>query len=666
MSGEGGGGAAPPAEGSAETETRDPDLGGESSATSDRARSTSTRWASAFDPALGVLLAIVVLGPGLRPGPLLNLDLLVTPEIPVPNGIYGLGPALSQRVPLFVLFGVLSPLVGGPAATKLFFVGCIAAGFVGMTRLAARGAGPIAARAAAVLWVAGPFLLTRLSVGHLPFVFLVAVLPWVVGPLLEPARRPRHTFLAMAALAFGGPATGTLGLAIALVGFLAGRARRPLAVAAAVGIPTLLWAAPTVVLLWAGARVTGAGRFPTAANGVSGWLALPAGGGFWIPVLQVGATGAVAAGFGVGVVALAAFGARRTAGGKVLAAVGVLGIVLAVASAVPGVRRVYGGLSDLPFGAPLRESHRFLVLWLLWAAPAAAAGATRLGDLLAGRVDRRRSTRPGPVPRQVLAAAPSAVFAVAVLALSAGGWWGMHGALRPVTIPAGWFEARDLVRAEPGTTVVLPWTEYPPLSFLPPGRNAFNPVPDVLGGDTISSYNPALGDGRQQEQVDRRAWYLDDALAGQEPLGPAFRAVGARWVVLVHQKGAPADAVRLDGDTAAFTLVLRNPDVSVYRVAGWQGTVTEPDGRTSDFDRPIPPLITTDAPPGSTLDVAGAPGWVRGWFHPASITASGRLRLPGSGGGPVWFWPAPVLVGIDGAIAIASAVMLGRIRRREV
>ena len=59
----------------------------------------------------GIALGLLVLGPGLGPGPLLNLDLLVTPSIPVPNGIFGLGPALTQRVPFFAILAAGSWLV---------------------------------------------------------------------------------------------------------------------------------------------------------------------------------------------------------------------------------------------------------------------------------------------------------------------------------------------------------------------------------------------------------------------------------------------------------------------------------------------------------------------------------------------------------------------------
>ena len=78
-----------------------------------------------------MLVGLLVVGPGLGGGSLLSLDLLVTPEMAVPPGVYGLGPALSQRVPLFVLVGWLAALVGGPVAVKVLLVGWVAVGFAG-------------------------------------------------------------------------------------------------------------------------------------------------------------------------------------------------------------------------------------------------------------------------------------------------------------------------------------------------------------------------------------------------------------------------------------------------------------------------------------------------------------------------------------------------------
>jgi len=746
--------------------------------------SRSTGRVDRLDVVVGLALAVVVMGPGLRPGPLLNLDLLVTPEIPVPNGIWGLGPALSQRVPMFALFGLGSALVGGPLTMKAFFLVGLTAGFVGMSRLVASigseptsqppsaasatspspsapstasasspssnpSASPTASRrpsaplpsvvsppavaaspgsglatdrlgrcAAAGLWVAGPFLVTRLAVGHVQFVWLVALLPWLLPALLRPSRHLRATFVALVALAFGGPATGTLGLVVVAVGLVAERlpsraaptsqapsaatsasraepaapseptptsapvptvpgsggvtpgsvavapgpgegasgGSRPVAVVGLAGAASLLWIAPTLVLLWAGAQVAGSGRFATQADGVDGWLALLGGGGFWSPTRQIGGSGAGMALGSLVLVGLALAGRRRLGDlGRPLVLVGAVGLVLTAASAVPGVRGAYDGLSGLPIGAPLRESQRFLVLWLAWLAPAAAAGAPVVADLV-----RRRLRGWGGRSTAGLVQAVRAVPLVVVVLLSVGGWWGMQGVFRPVTFPDGWAQVRDAVRAEPGPTVALPWNEYPPLDLID-GRHAFNPLPDYLGGDVISSYDPLFDPSTpSQEQVDRRAWHLDAALRTAGPLGPAVTEVGARWVVVVHQPGWEPVDQRLAAEPAAFEPVIRNRDATLWRVRSWRAPVVGPDGSGHDLDRPLQPFLRTDAPGGSVVGVAGAPGWVQGWFRPVGVTEAGLLELPDGGSGPVWFWPAPVLVLLDAVVLVAAATAARR------
>src|SRR5437764_9449177 len=83
----------------------------------------------------GAALALLVLGPALAPGSLLNLDLVFTPTIPVPRGVWALGPELSRRVPLGVALAWASTIIGGPLAGKLPLGGPIAIAFVGLWRL---------------------------------------------------------------------------------------------------------------------------------------------------------------------------------------------------------------------------------------------------------------------------------------------------------------------------------------------------------------------------------------------------------------------------------------------------------------------------------------------------------------------------------------------------
>jgi len=606
---------------------------------------------------VGLLLGLVVLGPGLAGGSMLSLDLLVTPDIPVPNGMYGLGPALSQRVPLFAVLGLSSAVVGGPVTTKVLIVAFIATGFAGAARLvrvvapAGIPVGVAGQLAAGLLWAGGPYALTRVGVGHINLVWVVAILPWVLPRLCRPADHIPSTYLAALALAIGGPGGGTLGVAAALVALVVQpRPRRFVRPIAAVALPQLVWVLPTAFLLWAGAGVTGANGFTTRVDGIAGWPAVVAGDGFWRADYQVGATGAVGALAGIAIGVLAVAGCVRIVRSwgwgswpGAATVVAVTGLVLAFASAVPGVRSGYEALSELPFGAPLRESQRFAALWLVWAGPAVVVGAVALAQAAAARA---------PGARRAATAVAAAVPLVVALALSVPGWWGIDGRLDPVEYPAGWAAVREAIGGRPGTVVALPWLEYPQLSFAD-GRQAFNPMPDYLGGDVISSFDPLLQDGGEvhQEQVDRRAEAVDAlvvrAKAG-EPVAAELADLGVRWVVLAHERGAEAFA-GLERDPG-LEPVLTGPEADLYEVRAWSGPATAPDGTPHDLERPIPPILRTDAPEGSVLDVAGAPGWVQGWGHPVAVTSDGRLRLEGSGG-VVWFWPAIVILATDLALA---------------
>ncbi|MGN6694907.1 MAG: hypothetical protein ACTHN0_12105 [Aquihabitans sp.] len=620
---------------------------------------------------VGLLLGLVVVGPGLAGGSLLSLDLLVTPDIPVPNGMYGLGPALSQRVPLFAVLGLGSAVVGGPATTKILIVAFLAIGFAGAARLArvlapaGTHVGAWGQLAAGLLWAAGPYALTRTGVGHINLLWVVAILPWVLPRLCRPAEHLPSTYLAALALAIGGPGGGTLGVAAAAVALVVQpRPRRFVRPILAVGVPQLVWVLPTAVLLWAGAGVAGATGFPTRADGVGGWPALLAGAGFWRADYQVGATGAVGAVAGLVIGVLAVAGAVRIVRSSgwsswpgAATAVAITGIVLTLASAVPGIRVVYEALSDLPFGAPLRESQRFSALWMVWAAPAVVIGACALADHVTAR---------SAGLRRAASAAAAAVPLVVALAVSTPGWWGLDGRLDPVEYPASWAAVRDVIAGRPGTTVALPWLEYPSLSFAD-GRQAFNPMPDYLGGDVISSYDPLLQEGGgHQEQVDRRSVAVDELVRQAkegEPIADGLAALGVRWVVLAHERGS--EQLGAVGSDPGLDHVLALPGADLYEVRAWEGAAMAPDGSAHRLSRPVPPILRTDAPRGSVLNVAGAPGWVQGWGHPVAVTADGRLRLEGDGG-TLWFWPAIVILVTDVVVAGLGIRCLASRRRRFV
>ncbi|MCU1499183.1 MAG: hypothetical protein JWM47_3136, partial [Acidimicrobiales bacterium] len=334
------------------------------------------RWLPAM---CGLLVGLVVVGPGLGPGILLNLDLTAPEEFPMPPGVWGLGPSLTQRVPLGALEAMASTVLGGPLTVKALIVATIAVAYAGLERLA-RPASVLARHGAALAYAAGPYVVTRAAVGHLNVSWAAAVIPWVLPTLLRPSEQTRRTFVALLLLGLGGTASAVLGLAVAAVGLIGEAARRPAAVAGWATLASLPWLLPNAVVLAQGAAIVGAHPFRTDLQGVGGPFELLAGGGFWVPASQVGGRGVIAAAAGLVVAVLAAVGWSRLAPSwrRPALAVAVAGLVLAAASAVPGARAVWGALAEGPLGAPLREGQRFLLLWLVVALPAAAHGADRL------------------------------------------------------------------------------------------------------------------------------------------------------------------------------------------------------------------------------------------------------------------------------------------------
>ena len=581
----------------------------------------------------GLATGALVLGPGLGPGSLLSLDLVLTPRIPVPPGVWGLGPPLPQRVPLSVPLAWVSSVAGGPATGKALIVVAVAAAFAGAARLAA--AAPLPARlGAGLLYAAGPFAVTRIAAGHLNVLVALAVLPWALPRLLAPSALLRATFAWLVALAVAGPAGGALALPALAVGLVGERGRRAVAVVVLAVVAQAPWLLPAVAVLAGGAEVTGADAFATRVGGPLGPLGVLAGDGFWREGSQVGGGGALVV-VGAALVALAVAGWRSLPApwgrrGAVLAA---LGLALALASGLPGVRGPYRSLTETAVGAPFRDSHRMLALALVWLCPAAAIGAARVAASL-------RSARPA------LAEAAAALPLAAALVAAAPGLWGADGRLEPVDLPAGWSTVRDAVRAEPGTVLALPWHEYLSLGFAG-GRAVLDPLPDYLGGDVLSSYDPGFGVPRQ-EQVDPRGDGMEEVVEGLRrgrPVAGALLARGVRWVVLLHE--ADWRAYAAVDDDPGLTARLRTASADLYGVDGWPGPAVA-------GDPVISPLWKVSAPEGGRWAHPWAPGWLRGWDG-AAAAPGGLGDLP-PGTGPVWYWPAVPVAGGSAAVLLAGGL----------
>lgn len=595
---------------------------------------------------LGVVCAVVALGPALGPGSLFNLDLVLPPEIPVPSGVWGLGPELPRRVPLWLPVAWLSPLTGALVPGKVLLCVPIVIGFVGMYRLVSPQS-QLAAVGAGLLYALNPFMLTRLGVGHVMIALTMALLPWVYPTLLRPADDVRRTLLAASALAFTGFYGGIIGILIAGAGALRGR-QRTMAVAGVIAVAQLPWLLPGIVVAVTSQTLNLEGSlvYPTNITLLAGPGQLAAGHGFWQNVYQVGwPAGPLTVLIGFSLIGLAIFGMsslpkvwRGPAG-----ALALFGFVVAFASALSPLRRSFTWLTEGFVLAPFRESQRFLPLFLVWLVFAAALGSVRV----ATRIQKAASALSERYALVVRTAAELMLVSLGVMALvlSANGLWGIGGQLRGVDIPEDWSEIRTIVNDEPGTVLVLPWNLYFDLDFggtVEP-RRVLNPLPIFLGGDVLTSSDTQLSQV-SVERADPREGPADEAIRGLlergEPIAARLADLGVRWVVLLHEvdweryasvRSEPGLRNVVLGDTA-----------DLLEVEAWPGVVVARDGSVLGSRQPLAPLLSIDSPQEALWLKFGQDGWRRGG-EPLEVTGQGVLAVPG-GNGLVWFVPSALIM----------------------
>lgn len=640
---------------------------------------------------VGAVAGLVVLGPGLAPGGLFNLDLVVPDQLPVPRGAWGLGPELPRRVPLWLPMAWVSPVGGAPALTKVLIVGAVATAVAGAWRLArAAGARSWAAAGAGLAYGLSPFTLTRLGIGHLMVVVTLALLPWAVDDLVHPSRSLRRTFLWGVALSIPNFFGGTVAAIVVVVGLLGDRGRRAPAVLGTLVASQALWLVPALTVAWSGSAgdLSGSASFPSQADGVLGFGYALAGHGFWQPPLQVGwpelydlpgPVGWVVSLLGLVLAALAVVGTPSLPGGlaRRLPWLGGVGLALTVAGTLPLVDAPVAWLTRTWVGGPFREAQRYLLLYLVWVAPAAGAGATvlarRLRTPAASAVgDDGPALAPaigdedGPVARgggrgalaDVVLVLPLAV----ALVLAGPGLWGVGGALAPRQLPAEWSEVRQAVRTEPGPVLALPFLLYLDVPFEDgTARRMLNPVPLYLGGDVVTGSDPLLG-GASQERPDPREALLADPLVelrtrsvegGGDPrvLSSTAGRLGFRWVVVVE--GSDASRYRAVADDPGLEPVVVGDTIALYAVRAWPGLVTDAGGEVVPSRPVVEPLAGLDASGPAVVRRPGAAGWLRGTATGA-VDDDGLLALPG-GSGPLWFWPSLVVLAAD--LAVLAAVV---------
>lgn len=642
---------------------------------SDRVERTDRRSArdrSAWEWVLPAVIAIVLLGPALRPGLLFNLDLILTPRLDTPRGFWGLGPELPRRLELWVPISWLSSVVSAAFVGKLLMVVAFVVAWAGMARFTRRigeladRAGVVAAQGAGALYAFSPFVLTRTAVGHFNVTLPHAVLPWTLPVLMRPGRRLPATFVASFALGFAGHFGGSVAVTVVVASIIVGHRKRWLAALAVTAAAQAPWAVPgLMVALTNSIDMADGNAFPTFAEGLLGLARLSAGGGFWNTYFQVGGSGVIVAACGAALLGLAVVGTRHidTSYRSALLAIGIVGWAIPAATAIPVVEPIFVWVNDHLLGGIWREGHRMLTLHLVWLAPASALGARALARRCAA--SERWASLSG--------AALITPVAIAAL-LSLPGAWGLGGQLRSEDEPPGWSTVRETVESRPGTVVALPWYQYFNLSVSGgPVRRVLNPLPLYLGGDVIASSNNGL-QADVREVGDPREPTVDAIVErvgeGEDPAsaGAALLDLGVRWVVLLNTVHVEDyEALRTD---PGLTIAHDDDDIALFEVDGWEARWSDGVDATWTSDVAVDwhgPALATFEGDGDAevrLPAAGSGGWRRGWAA-TDADDDGLLVAPASDG-PLWnVSTIPSLVAQAGAFIAVAVIGIVALRRRR-
>ncbi len=517
-----------------------------------------------------LLLALLVLGPGLAPGFLLVRDMVWVPDLALRADALGLGSGLPRAVPSDAVVAVLDELVPGMLLQKAVLVVALAAGGVGVARLLDRDDEPAAlvVRLVAVTvygWNA--LVAERLLMGAWPVLVGYAVLPWVLGA----ARRWRSEGRVPRALLLLVPlgclsASAGLATAVAVIAGTAGRGRTAKA--------ALLVAAGNTPWLVAGLLHASSATSDSAAaevfalrgeGSVPAPLAALTLGGIWNTTVQPGSrTGALGWVALVALVGLAAVGSRswwrRTPGRERLALVACWAVGWGLATVTWLAPGAVGWASEhVPGAGVVRDGARALVL----CAPLLVVLVAEGVRVLASRAPRER-------PPRIALAVGAVLLPVALLPDLA---LGVGHRIEPADYPAAYDRARSLLAHQEGDVLVLPLSSY-----RAPAWNhrhlVLDPVGRYLGRDYVAS-DVLVIDGVPLSGEDPRVQDAARALAEPTPeeRSAALGRIGVGAVVT--DPTAPGDAppaiageLLLDGPDLRVT-VLDEVDVRDVRTSWW-------------------------------------------------------------------------------------------------
>ena len=497
-------------------------------------------------PLLGaLLLAVVVLGPALGPGYVLQYDMVFVPRQWLLPASFGLGGQLPRAVPQDAVLGVLTAVLPGSVWQHLALLAIVVLGALGAARLLREQ--PLVVRlAAALLLVWSPYVAQRLLLGSWSLLLAVALLPWALQAAVDVRSGRPHAGWRLLLLVGLASITPTGGLLVVLVvGPVAvgprSRAalRQRVILAAALVVLQLPWVLPSLLHPASSASdPAGAGVFALRSEGGWGPLLTALGtGGIWNgEVVLPSRALALAPVASVLLAVLALLGLRplsrvlgRAAVGW-LAACAVAGLLVAVLGTwSPARGLVEQVVSSVPGGGLLRDGQKWLAPWTLLLALAAPLGL------------RRTLSR---VQDATVAATLGVALVLLPVAVMPDLVWGGLGRMRTTDYPEGWTRTRDLLEspaAEAGDVVVLPWSAFRAFTWNR-RTTSLDPAPRFLPRTTVvdDSLLVAGADGLVRVSgEDPRSEVVATALRAGRPLAEVLPGLGVRYVVV--EGGTPGE-----------------------------------------------------------------------------------------------------------------------------
>jgi hypothetical protein len=517
-------------------------------------------------PGYALLLALLVVGPVLKPGYLLLRDAVSTPRSYLSDAALGLTSA-PRATPQDFAVALASHVVDGGVVVKALLVGGLWLAGWGAARLVATalpGAGAGGQFVAITLAIWNPYVAERILQGHWSLLVGYGCLPWAATAMLK-MRADDTGWLGLFGLIFwlalaGLTPTGLLLAAtVALVCVAAPGAGRPRWLCAAMTLGAALVAAlPWLTASVMGSSLTshtaanalGVNAFaPRAEPGLGTLFSLASLGGIWngeaVPVSRTTlfAVSSALVLLGVVVAGLPAV-ARRPAVVPLLVLGAVSVLVPAALATGPGLHALRAVVDAAPGFGVLRDGQK----WVALAMPGytlAGAGAV---------VTLRRWLRPA---QAALVCCLALIVALPDLA------WGVWGKVEPVHYPPGWAAVAAAINADPRTVAVLPAGTMRRFAWSGPAP-VLDPLPRWLRACVLTTGDLAISGVTVPGEGNRARAVQELLLAGPNP--PALAPAGVGWLVVESDSAGDMGAA---GRTInALTPVYRDDELALYRIGG--------------------------------------------------------------------------------------------------